>query len=66
MSSKTRLCSCKECPILLMDCFGGATSLPSLKALGSKKKLTLSEDSRKYLLSLCYEVPEVASKIVVV
>ena len=49
-----------------MDCLGGATSLPSLKALGSKKKLTLSEDSRKYLLSLCYEVPEVASKIVVV
>ena len=64
MSSNILLCSCRECPILLIDCRLGTTNLPSLKALGSKKKLTLSEDYKKYLLSLCYEMPVLASKMV--
>lgn len=64
MSSNILLCSCKACPILLIDRRLGTTSLPSLNAFGSKKKLTLSEDYKKYLLSLCSELPVFASKIV--
>jgi hypothetical protein len=65
MSSNILLCSCKACPILLIDYRLGTINLLSLNAFGSKKKLTLSEDYKKYLLSLCYELPVLASKMVI-
>ena len=47
-----------------MAIFFGTVSYPFFHALGSKKKLTLSLDSKKYLLSLCLLYPVYPSKMV--